>query len=226
MRRGQRARDGDDAEDVGGVAPDLRLALVAEQQREAESLVEDAREGMRGVDGDRREQRVDLLVEELRGEVRGRLRVSCFQRRMRMPAWLERGDEAVVPAGGLIVGEAGAGGRGGGRGAARWVRPPSSGCWGRPTPSSMRCRTPATRISTNSSRLLAVMARNLTRSSRGLVVSSASSRTRRLKRSQLSSRLMKRPSGRWLGGGAFAERAGGGLGRCGLFPDSHSVLRD
>ena len=32
----------------------------------------------------------------------------------------------------------------------------------------MRCMMPATRISTNSSRLLAVMARNLTRSSKGL----------------------------------------------------------
>jgi hypothetical protein len=47
----------------------------------------------------------------------------------------------------------------------------------------------------NSSRLLAVMARNFTRSSRGFDGSAASSSTRRLNCSQLSSRLMKRPSG-------------------------------
>src|SRR5690242_14842818 len=61
----------------------------------------------------------------------------------------------------------------------------------------MRCSRLATRISKNSSRLLAVMARNLTRSRRGLVVSSASSSTRRLKSIHDSSRSKKRsaPSG-------------------------------
>src|ERR1039458_8707010 len=44
----------------------------------------------------------------------------------------------------------------------------------------MRCISPAWRTSTYSSRLLAVMARNFTRSSSGLVASSASSSTRRL----------------------------------------------
>src|SRR6201995_1769794 len=44
----------------------------------------------------------------------------------------------------------------------------------------MRCMRPAWRISTYSSRLEPVMARNLTRSRRGLEGSSASSRTRRL----------------------------------------------
>src|SRR6185437_9950945 len=55
----------------------------------------------------------------------------------------------------------------------------------------MRCMRPAWRISTYSSRLDAVMARNLTRSSRGLVGSSASSRTRRLNCIQDSSRPLK-----------------------------------
>src|SRR5213082_3379415 len=58
----------------------------------------------------------------------------------------------------------------------------------------------------NSSRLLAKMARNLTRSSSGTAGSSASSSTRWLKRSQLSSRSRLRSAGRswraavnWLG---------------------------
>src|SRR5436190_2371538 len=53
------------------------------------------------------------------------------------------------------------------------------------------CLIPATRISKNSSRLELKMVRNLTRSIRGGVGSCASSRTRRLNSSQLSSRLIK-----------------------------------
>ena len=60
----QRAGNGDDAEDFGRVAG-LELALVAQQQSEAEGLVEDAGEGVRGVEGDRGEERIDLLLEEL-----------------------------------------------------------------------------------------------------------------------------------------------------------------
>ncbi len=67
------------------------------------------------------------------------------------------------------------------------VSPPSS--WIARWPSSMSCNVPATRISRNSSRLVDVMERNLTRSRRGLPGSSASSSTRSLKSSQLSSRL-------------------------------------
>ena len=74
-----------------------------------------------------------------------------------------------------------------------WVRPPSSVIPGSTMLSSSCCRYPATRISMNSSRLLAVIARNLTRSRRGLVRSSASSSTRKLNRNQLSSRLKYRP---------------------------------
>src|SRR5579863_10262589 len=55
----------------------------------------------------------------------------------------------------------------------------------------MRCMRPAWRISTYSSRLEPVMARNLTRSSRGLEGSSASSRTRRLNCIQEWSRPVK-----------------------------------
>src|SRR4051812_42492979 len=55
----------------------------------------------------------------------------------------------------------------------------------------MRCISPACRISTYSSRLLPVIARNFTRSSRGLAGSSASSRTRRLNCIQDASRPLK-----------------------------------
>ncbi len=68
MSDGQGARNGDDAEDLGAAAG-LELALVAQQQREAEGLVEHARKGMRGVERDRSEERVDLLLEELDGEL-------------------------------------------------------------------------------------------------------------------------------------------------------------
>src|SRR5688572_14648581 len=56
---------------------------------------------------------------------------------------------------------------------------------------SICCLMPATRISKNSSRFPLKMVRNLTRSMSGCVGSCASSRTRRLNSSQLSSRLMK-----------------------------------
>ena len=56
---------------------------------------------------------------------------------------------------------------------------------------SICCLMPATRISKNSSRFELKMVRNLTRSISGWVGSCASSRTRRLNSSQLSSRLMK-----------------------------------
>src|SRR5438477_6147595 len=56
---------------------------------------------------------------------------------------------------------------------------------------SICCLMPATRISKNSSRLELKIVRNLTRSMSGCVGSCASSRTRRLNSSQLSSRLVK-----------------------------------
>jgi hypothetical protein len=125
---------------------------------------------MGGVDGDRGEQRVNLFSVKLQRVLAG-AGVELTPGEDTDVFALEGGEQEVVPAWGL--------------------RPPSSGGWGWLMPSSMRCRMPATRISMNSSRLLAVMARNLTRSSRGLVSSWASSRTRPLKLSQESSRLKK-----------------------------------
>ena len=66
--RGEGARDGDDAEDPGAGAG-LEFALVAQQQREAKRFVEHARKGMRGVEGDRGEERVYLLLKEFDGEL-------------------------------------------------------------------------------------------------------------------------------------------------------------
>src|SRR5687768_17087634 len=61
--------------------------------------------------------------------------------------------------------------------------------------SAAACATPATRTSKNSSRLLALIARNFTRSRRGFFGSRASSRTRPLKSSQESSRFVKASDG-------------------------------
>ncbi len=63
------------------------------------------------------------------------------------------------------------------------------------SPADMRRIRPATRTMKNSSRLLAKMARNRTRSSSGMASSSASSSTRWLNRSQLSSRSRYRSGG-------------------------------
>ena len=64
---GQGAGYGDDAEDLGAGA----AALGAEQERHAESLVEDAGKGMGGVDGDGREERIDFALEVIFGEGAG-----------------------------------------------------------------------------------------------------------------------------------------------------------
>src|SRR4051794_8732759 len=80
---------------------------------------------------------------------------------------------------------------------------------GERTVSPVLCRrlSPAMRTMKNSSRLLAKIARNLTRSSRGRVSSSASSRTRALKSSQESSRLRKRSAGSGYFAGAVRADA-------------------
>src|ERR1035437_1334513 len=64
-------------------------------------------------------------------------------------------------------------------------------------PSSSCCNRPPTRTSKNSSKLLAEMARNFTRSSSGLRRSPASSSTRQLNFSHDASRLKR--GARWLG---------------------------
>ena len=78
----------------------------------------------------------------------------------------------------------------------------SSTCLGSSTPvpstgkpATIRRTSPATRTMKNSSRLVAKMARNRTRSSSGTDSSSASSSTRSLNLSQLSSRSRYRSSG-------------------------------
>ena len=103
MRRGKGAGNGDDAEDLGAGAG-LELAFVAQQESEAEGLVEDAGEGVRGVEGDGGEERVDLLLEELDGELAVGL-AELLPAEDADAGALELGDEAVVPAGALIVDE-------------------------------------------------------------------------------------------------------------------------
>jgi hypothetical protein len=61
-----------------------------------------------------------------------------------------------------------------------------------PTPVASRRLSPATRTMKNSSRLVAKIAKNRTRSSSGSSLVSASSSTRSFQASQLSSRSMKR----------------------------------
>jgi hypothetical protein len=96
-------RNGDDAEDLWAVAR-FQFALVAQQEREAESLVEDARKGVRWIKGYGSEKRVDLLLKELDGEFAVGL-AKLFPGEKADACALEFGDEAVIPAGGLIVGE-------------------------------------------------------------------------------------------------------------------------
>jgi hypothetical protein len=96
-------RDGYDAEDFRAAAG-LHFAFVAKEKSEAEGLVEHAREGMRGVERDGSKERVDLFLEELDCVFAVRLAEV-------LPAddvdacVLEFGEEAVVPAGGLVEGE-------------------------------------------------------------------------------------------------------------------------
>ncbi len=66
-KAGQGARHRDHAQHLRAGA----AALGAEQQRQAERLVEHARKGMRGIDGDGRQQRIDLALEVAVGKVAG-----------------------------------------------------------------------------------------------------------------------------------------------------------
>src|SRR5439155_19464352 len=76
---------------------------------------------------------------------------------------------------------------------------------------SICCLIPATLISKNSSRLELKIVRNFTRSISGWVASCASSRTRRLNSSQLSSRLMKFSGAENFLAGASATVSGSGM---------------
>src|SRR5215510_14593336 len=98
---------------------------------------------------------------------------------------------------------------------------------------SICCLIPATRISKNSSRFELKIVRNLTRSMSGCVGSCASSRTRRLNASQLSSRLMKffgspkRSRMVWTTSGtavaSLFSSVRGVAGACGMFNDCRSA---
>jgi len=98
---GKGARDGDDAKDFGAGAG-LEFAFVAQQEREAEGLVEDARKGVRGVQGYGSEEGVDLLLEEFDGELAVGF-AELLPAEERDAGAFEFGDEAIVPAGGLSV---------------------------------------------------------------------------------------------------------------------------
>jgi hypothetical protein len=101
--RGKGAGNRDDAENSWAVAR-LEFALVAQQESEAESLVENAGKWVRGVERYGGEERVDLLLEELDGELAiGFAELLPFQHGD--AGALEFGYKTVVPAGALIVGE-------------------------------------------------------------------------------------------------------------------------
>jgi hypothetical protein len=77
---------------------------VTEQKGEAEGLVEHSREGMRGIERDGSEERVDLLLEELDCVFTVRL-AEVLPANEANACALEFGEEAVVPAGVLVKGE-------------------------------------------------------------------------------------------------------------------------
>src|SRR6202165_1319675 len=83
---------------------------------------------------------------------------------------------------------------------------------------SVCCLIPATRISKNSSRFELKIVRNFTRSISGCVGSCASSKTRRLNSSQLSSRLMK------FFGSEKGSLGRGGVSRAWAFPLGSSAM--
>ena len=162
--------------------PGLR---VADGDRKREREVADVRERVPGVDRERRQDREDLVDEAsgaaragargaprsarcgclARPALRAPCRTSTSARRCRIEHLATRPRRASLPR----------------------CRPSGASFeW----PAAICCLRPATRTWKNSSRLLAKIARKRTRSSSGLRSSSASYRTRALKSSQDSSRLM------------------------------------
>ena len=97
----QRARHRDHAQNLGaGTAP-----LGPEQQCQAQSLVEHARKGMRRIDGDGRQKRIDLALEVVLGEVVGFVvQLVPFQQADALLAQFR--EQVLVPAGVLGVHEA------------------------------------------------------------------------------------------------------------------------
>ena len=96
-KAGQGAGHGDHAEDLGAGA----AALGAEQEREAESLVEDAGKGMGGVDGDGGEERIDFALEVVFGEGAGFV-AEFFPVEQADALLAQLGKQVLVPA--LVLG--------------------------------------------------------------------------------------------------------------------------
>ena len=90
---GKSARDSDDAEDLRAGA----FALAAKQQGEAERFVEDARKGMRGIDGDGGEKRIDFALEIGLGVGAGFF-VEFIPLHEANALFAEFGEQEVVPA--------------------------------------------------------------------------------------------------------------------------------
>ncbi len=94
---GQRARNRHHAEHLRARA----AALGAQQESQAKRLVEDAREGVRGVDGDGCQKRIDLALEIALGE--GALIIRQLAPRHQAYVLLAHlGEQLVIPA--LILG--------------------------------------------------------------------------------------------------------------------------
>ena len=97
----QGARHGDHTQHLrAGTAP-----LGAQQQRQAEGLVQHARKGMRRVDRDRSQQRVDFALEVVLGELVG-LVVQFIPFEQPDALLAQFGQQAIVPAGVLGVDKA------------------------------------------------------------------------------------------------------------------------
>ena len=156
----QRARHGEHAEVL---ACHCRSAPAPQKKRDAQRLVQHVRKRMRRIDGHRRQHRIHAAVVKRFRDLRG-FRVEFADRHDADRLWRRGRQQFVVPTFVLVTHEH-VHRRGNASSSSSVVRP--SGLISR-EPCSMRCRKLETRISTNSSRLLAVMARNLTRSSSGI----------------------------------------------------------
>ena len=170
-----------------------------EHRRQVQPAIVKARAGMAGVDRHRRENREDApggrtcRATCVRGG-RDRPRDGCGCRPALRAGTIDSFQQPYCWATSCSV---------------RWAircncvigaRPSAGGSCGSTSPKACS-RRPATRTMKNSSRFELKIARNFTRSSSGLFASSASSSTRALNSSQLSSRLMK-CSGRKVSGRA------------------------
>ena len=163
---------------------------VADQHREVEREPGDVGERVGGVDGERGEHREDPVAEEPLALLL-LVAVQVGPAHQLDVLSLQRGHDLLAEQPRVPAGSA--------RGSpSRWPRGPRAAAAprprGPPRPAAIRRFSPATLTMKNSSRLLVKMARNRTRSSSGSAGSSASSRTRWLKRSHESSRSRKRSS--------------------------------